>query len=209
MPAPSAAAGDFVAAFCRGAGLSAKAYTDIDAQRLAESLGAALRHVSREVMLSLQDRAAAKHFARTGERTMRGATDNNPLKFLPEPDQALETMFLRPRAGFQSGPDGLDEALKDLRLHQAALFAALQPALARLLSDLAPESVEAEAEKSRLGTSRKGKAWDVYVSRWDAKTAPHENGILDEFLRHFSDAYRDMIAATRANPAPLDRDPPQ
>lgn len=199
-PAPGTDAGGFVRAFCRGAGLPAGLYDDVAGESLAHALGLALRHVSREIMLSLQDRAAAKHFARTGERTMRQATDNNPLKFLPEPGQAIETMFLRPRAGFQSGPEGLDEALKDLRLHQAALFAALQPALAQLLGDLAPEAVEAEADKVRMTANRKAKAWEIYVQRWDAKTAPHENGILDQFLAHFAEAYRAMITQAQTTP---------
>src|SRR5690606_27529930 len=145
VPGPVAApvtADIFLRAFCSGAGLPADLFADVPADALARSLGEAMRHVAREVMLSLQDRAAAKQFALAGERTMRGATDNNPLKFLPDAEQAIEAMFLRPRAGFQTGPAGLEDALKDLRLHQAAVFAALQPALARLLGDLAPERIE-------------------------------------------------------------------
>ena len=192
-PGPPVAESDFVAAFCKGAGLPPDLYAGVEPGALAMALGESMRRTAQQVMLSLQDRAAAKQFARTGERTMRGATDNNPLKFLPDPDQAIEAMFLKPRAGFQTGADGLEDALSDLRLHQAALFAALQPALARLLGDLAPEGIEAVAETGRLGGNRKAKAWEVFVERWDAKTAPHENGMLDEFLHHFAAAYREMI----------------
>ena len=192
-PGPPVAESDFVAAFCKGAGLPPNLYAGVEPGALAVALGESMRRVAQQVMLSLQDRAAAKQFARTGERTMRGATDNNPLKFLPDPDQAIEAMFLKPRAGFQNGAEGLEDALSDLRLHQAALFAALQPALAKLLGDLAPEGIEAVAETGRLGGNRKAKAWELFVERWDAKTAPHENGMLDEFLHHFAAAYREMI----------------
>lgn len=192
-PAAPVAEKDFVRAFCKGAGLAPELYADVPPDQLAHALGESVRRVSHQVMKSLQDRAAAKQFARTGERTMRGATDNNPLKFLPDVDQAIETMYLKPRAGFQNGPEGLDEALGDLRLHQAALFAALQPALSRLLNDLAPEGIEAEAETGRLGGNRRAKAWDIYVERWDKKAAKHENGMLDEFLDHFAEAYRQTI----------------
>lgn len=198
-PAPPVAEQDFVRAFCKGAGLAPDLYADVPPAELAQALGESVRRASQQVMLSLQDRAAAKQFARTGERTMRGATDNNPLKFLPDVDQAIEVMYLKPRAGFQNGADGLDDALTDLRLHQAALFAALQPALAKLLSDLAPETIEPEADIGRLGGNKRAKAWEIFVERWDKKTAPHENGILDEFLTHFSAAYRD-IAARQGDP---------
>lgn len=184
----------FLQAFCEGAGLSPELANDVPPAELGRALGQAMRAATSEVMLALRDRASAKQFVRVGERTMRGATDNNPLKFLPDPEQALETMFLRPRAGFQNGAAGFDEALRDLRQHQAALFAALQPALMRLLGDLAPEQIEAATEGGRFGGNKKGKAWDTFVQRWDAKAAPHENGMLDEFIEHFASAYRDALA---------------
>lgn len=192
-PAAPSVEQDFVRAFCKGAGLPPNLYPDVAPDQLAQALGQTVRRMAQQVMMALQDRAAAKQFARTGERTMRGAADNNPLKFLPDVDQAIETMFLRPRAGFQDGVAGFDDALNDLRMHQAALFAALQPALARLMTDLAPETIEPEAETGRLGGNKRAKAWEIFVERWDKKTAPHENGMLDEFLIHFAAAYRDMV----------------
>jgi len=212
VPGPVAApvtADIFLRAFCSGAGLPADLFADVPADALARSLGEAMRHVAREVMLSLQDRAAAKQFALAGERTMRGATDNNPLKFLPDAEQAIEAMFLRPRAGFQTGPAGLADALKDLRLHQAAAFAALQPALARLLGDLAPERIEAEAEAGgvRLGSDRRAPAWEIFVQRWDGKSAGHDNGILDEFLAHFAASYREVVARAQGGSMPIEPTP--
>lgn len=192
-PAEPSPEQDFVRAFCKGAGLPPDLYAQVPPDQLAQALGETVRTMSHQVMMALQDRAAAKQFARTGERTMRGAADNNPLKFLPDVDQAIETMYLKPRAGFQGGNEGFEDALTDLRLHQAALFAALQPALAKLMADLAPETIETEAETGRLGGNKRAKAWDIFVERWDRKTAPHENGILDEFLIHFAAAYREMV----------------
>lgn len=194
-PAPAAAPTSaepaaFLRAFCRGAGLPPDMATGIDAEALAEALGQSVAATTGRLMAALRDRAAARHFTRAGERTMRGASDNNPLKFLPTPEQALEAVFLRPRAGFMTGARAYDDALGDVTRHQTALFAALQPALAELMQDLDPTRIEAEA-KSRAGITgqRKSKAWDAYVERWDAKAA-HENGILDEFIRLFAEAYR-------------------
>ena len=194
---PTAAAGDAVlAAFCAGAGLNPAALTGVEGTALAHALGRSLRMTASEVMTQLQLRAAAKQFTKGGERTMRQAEHNNPLKFLPDVEQALEAMYLRPRAGFLQGPEALAEALLDLRRHQVALFAALQPALGALLDDLAPEEVEkAGGGGGLLGGSRKAKAWETFVERWDAKSAPHENGMLDEFLRHFAAAYQESVAA--------------
>ena len=196
-PAKAPAAGDAVlAAFCAGAGLNPAALAGVDGAALAHALGRSLRLTAAEVMTQLQLRAAAKQFTKGGERTMRQAEHNNPLKFLPDVEQALEALYLRPRAGFLQGPEALAEALLDLRRHQVALFAALQPALGALLADLAPEEVEkAGGGGGLLGGSRKAKAWETFVERWDAKSAPHENGMLDEFLRHFAAAYQESVAA--------------
>lgn len=184
----------FARAFCEGAGLPPEWAEGVPPENLARLLGETMRAATSEVMLALRDRASAKQFVRVGERTMRAATDNNPLKFLPDPDQALEAMFLRPRAGFMTGTAGFDEALRDLRQHQAALFAALQPALMKLMGDLDPGAIEAGTEAGRFGANRKARAWETFVTRWDAKAAPHENGILDEFIQHFASAYRDALA---------------
>lgn len=179
----------FVRAFCEGAGLSSDLADAQASEKVARELGRALRTVTEQLMGALQERAAARHFTRSAERTMRGAADNNPLKFLPDAAQALEAMFLRPRAGFSSGAASFDEALGDLRRHQTAIFAALQPALLGLIVDLDPGRIEDGAKGNALMGGKKAKAWDVYVERWDAKTAS-ENGILDEFIRLFAQAYR-------------------
>ncbi len=189
-PLPPAQPAAFLQAFCRGAGLSPDLAANMDAEALGEALGQAMAATTTRLMGALRDRAAARHFTRAGERTMRGASDNNPLKFLPSPEQALEAAFLRPRAGFMTGAQAYDDALGDLTRHQAALFAALQPALAELMQDLDPTRIEAEARgRPGIAGQRKSRAWDCYVQRWDMKAA-HDNGILDEFIRLFAEAYR-------------------
>ena len=65
------------------------------------------------------------------------------------PNRRWIALFLRPRAGFLTGADGFDAALWDLRRHQSALFAALQPALA-LVEDLDPGRIDAEVKGATL-----------------------------------------------------------
>ena len=181
-------------AFCEGAGLPSDQYTPAEAEALAYQLGQCMRIATEEIMTMLQDRSAVKQFTRGGERTMRSATGNNPLKFLPDPPQALEALFLQPRDGFMTGADGLQNALRDLRQHQAAVFAALQPALAQLLAGLSPEEIADEAGGGLLGGSNKSKAWDSYVERWDGKANAGDNGMLDAFLDAFSKAYAEAAS---------------
>jgi type VI secretion system FHA domain protein len=116
------------------------------------------------------------------------------LKFLPGAEQALEAILFRPRAGFLSGSSAFTGALGDLRTHQVATLAAIQPALAKLLEDLSPDAVEAAiGSKGFLAGSRKQRAWDHFVAAWDARAHPHDNGILDAFLALFAEAYEDAV----------------
>ena len=195
--APTASSGNFLAAFCEGAGLPPDFAAGADPDALARELGKGMRVTAQELMSMLQDRASAKQFTKGGERTMMGATENNPLKFLPDAAQALEVMFLRPREGFMNGSKGVETALSDVRLHQMAVFAAIQPALLGLLQDLAPESIDADTGGGLLGGTGKRKAWDTYVERWDAKVNDNENGMLGAFLKLFAESYVNAVAQAK------------
>ncbi len=188
QPSPDPA---FIAAFCEGAGLDPAGLSGLNPEDLARELGRTMRVSASEVMRMLQDRANVKHFTRGGDRTMRSATGNNPLKFLPDAEQAVDAMFLRPRDGFMSGAEGFEAALADLRQHQMSVFLALQPALAAVLEGLSPEDIEAVAQSGakRLVGSRRSKAWELFVDRWDARAGQGEHGMLDAFLQAFARAY--------------------
>ena len=65
--------------------------------------------------------------------------------------------------------------------------------LKMLVEDLDPQAInEATAQDGGLGGligSRKAKMWEAYVARWDAKTAPYENGLIDAFMIYFAECY--------------------
>ncbi len=173
---------------CQGAGLPPGSLSAGDEADTAREIGQALRILAEDLAMLLQARAIAKQSVRSGQRTMIGREDNNPLKFMPGPDEALRTMFGPPRAGYMRGAAAIRQGFDDIKRHQHATHAAMQPALARLLDDLAPEAIESRAEKSLLA-SRKARAWEIYVQRWDAKIHANENGMLDVFLKYFAEAY--------------------
>lgn len=185
-----------LAAFCTGAGLDPKAVEGVDPLILVEALGKSTRVAVEEIMLMLKDRANVKQFTRGGERTMRSATDNNPMKFMQDAEQAFSTLLIKPRDGFMTGAEGFENALSDLRNHQTAVFAALQPALAEVLAGLAPDEVSDrdDTSKNLLSGSKKARNWDAFVKRWDTKTGMGDHGMLDVFLNAFAKAYASATA---------------
>jgi type VI secretion system FHA domain protein len=192
---------DVLRSFCEGAGLPMQSIPAKDPTELARELGQSLRVTTEELKALLGARAATKQFVKSGSRTMMGQTDNNPLKFMPDAVQAMDVMYLNPRPGYLSGTSTLVEAFADIKRHQTAVYSAIQPALARLLEDLSPEAIEkrsggAASKLAVVGGGKRGRNWEVFVERWDAKTHPYENGMLDVFLAYFAEAYDASIKAS-------------
>jgi type VI secretion system protein ImpI len=175
-------------AICKGAGLPAGSLAHVDVTQLGEDIGRSLRIATEELMALLGARAAAKQFVKSASRTMIGGMNNSPLKFKPNAAEALLTMFGPKSESYLSSTAAFQQGFDDIKRHQTAVYAAMQPALARLLEDLAPESIE-ERTTGGIMSSKKARAWELFVERWDAKTHPYENGMLDVFLAYFADAY--------------------
>lgn len=190
MPAPGmgqAGAEAILRGIAAGAGVSPNIFLQRDQSDIAAEIGAVLRTMVEELAILLKARAAAKLMAKSGNRTMINAVDNNPLKFVPRPEEVLEIMFTR-RAGYLDARRSIDEAFQDLKTHEFATYSAMQKALARLLEQISPEAIEAKVESSAF-SSKKGRAWETFAATWAAMEKPHENGMLDVFLSYFSDAY--------------------
>jgi type VI secretion system FHA domain protein len=198
VAAPAAASGDAAAlldAICRGAGLPEGSLGAVDSLKLGEEIGKCLRIATEELMALLGARAAAKQFVKSASRTMIGGMNNSPLKFKPNAAEAMQTMFAQRSDSYLTSTASFQQGFDDIKRHQTAVYAAMQPALARLLEDLSPESIE-ERASGGLMSSKKANAWEIFVERWDAKTHPYENGMLDVFLAYFADAYDVAVKKT-------------
>jgi type VI secretion system protein ImpI len=175
-------------AIAAGAGIPADVLMQRDAREVATEIGSVLRVVVDELAVLLKARAAAKVLARSGDRTMVGSADNNPLKFVPGSEEILDIMFSRRRTGYLDARHSIEEAFRDLKTHEIATYAAMQSALSRLVEELSPDAIEKRLAASSFA-SKKGRAWDAFVAIWEAKEQAHENGMLDVFLAYFSEAY--------------------
>ncbi|QKC85191.1 type VI secretion system-associated FHA domain protein TagH [Mesorhizobium sp. NZP2077] len=171
-----------------GAGISPELLQSRDPHEVAAEIGGVLRTVVEELTLLLKARAAAKMLAKSTQRTMISAADNNPLKFVPGTDEILEIMFARRRAGYLDARRSIEDAFRDLKTHEFATYAAMQAALSRLLDDLSPEAIGRKLPPTSF-SSKKSQAWDAFVATWRTMEESHENGMLDIFLAYFSEAY--------------------
>lgn len=188
--ASTATPGNFARHFAKGAGLPEDTFDTLDEAHLAELTGQLLHLTCSHLMGLLQARAEAKAISRTGKRTLVKAAENNPLKFMPSPEEALHVMLMPRGKSYLGAKETLDSTFADLKSHHFALLAAMQAAANELLTELSPDAVakSSEVKKSLLGGG-KAKLWDDLVTRWAAKSGRRENGALDAFLDAFAEHY--------------------
>ena len=190
--APSAADQQALARFIQGlasgAGVAPEVFGNRDPGEVGFEIGEYLRVSVEQLAQLLRARAAAKAMTKSSSRTMIGATDNNPLKFIPTAAEAIDVMFSRRRPGFLGAKGSLESGFADLKRHELATYTAMQKALARLLDELSPETITAKVGASAF-SSKKSRSWELFVERWEAKSGPHDNGMLDVFFAYFAEAY--------------------
>ena len=155
-------------------------------------VGALLRIAITGTLDLMRARSAVKKEVRV-EMTVIEPNDNNPLKFSPDADVAIQYMFGRKYPGFLGPLDAMSEAYLDLASHQMAMVAGMRSAMEEMIRRFDPKRVEAEVETrkvlSRLSdTHRRSELWTAYCERYQ--------GIADVLGRDFQDYYAQ--AFTRA-----------
>jgi type VI secretion system protein ImpI len=152
-----------------------------------------LRLFVEETRQLLEARSAAKRMTRSATQTVIQPRDNNPLKFSPTTDEALRILFGPPRPTYLDARGAFAQAFLDLKTHQVRSYAAMQQAVRLLGEDLDPveidKSVSEDGGLAKLVGSRKGRLWDAYVSRWDAKNRRSDDRLVDAFMRYYADCY--------------------
>lgn len=181
---------DFIRRFAKGAGLPDDSFGKMTAGELAEHSGHMLNLMCLHLMALLRARAEAKSLSRSGNRTLIQSTDNNPLKFMPTPEEALRIMLGPKVQGYLDARQTIDSTFADLKLHQISMLGAMQAAAAQLFEDLSPDAIAKASETKRsLLSTGKGKQWDAFTEMWTAKAGTREHGMLGAFLDLFVEHY--------------------
>jgi type VI secretion system FHA domain protein len=152
-------------------------------------------------MALLAARATAKKELRAEDRTMVASKDNNPLKLMSDPQEALAFLFdTRDRTdGFLDPVQAVGDAFEDLRAHEVALFAAMRAALLGAIQRFDPKMLEAELEKSAggLGLNRKAKLWELFAAYQQKLAHDAEDDFNKVFGREFMGTYMAQVKRLR------------
>lgn len=186
---------DLHRAFLRGLGVEPAMAGAGDAAAQMERFGREYRLMLEGLMQLLRKRAEEKGNARVAQ-TVVGASDVNPLKFMPTVDDALSIVMRDGSPGFLSGEAAIVDSVRDLAQHHIRAWRGVQAALRRMVDRFDPVALEKELQSaSALGNLLSGgknaKLWELYRKRHRDIAQSAEDRFLGEIGADFRDAYEE------------------
>lgn len=150
------------------------------------------------VMDVLRARAEIKNTFRIPV-TIIQRSENNPLKFAPTAEEALQKIMAPPNAAFLSGPAAFDDAFDDIRCHQMAMLAGVRAAFESLLAHFGPDRLEQEVDGSkRSAFGGKAKYWEKYRDNYEKLIKNPDDCFRGLFGDEFARAYEEQLARLKS-----------
>ena len=196
--APGAGASSGLRAFLEGAGVPHKELSPADSERMLRDCGAILRAAVEGIMMLLLARGEMRKEFEAEDRTMVAARDNNPLKLMSDPHEAMDFLFdpAERTDGFLDPVQAVGDACEDLRTHELALMAGMRAAIQGALRRFDPNVIERAFEKSEKGfslASRKARLWEMFVVEQDKLSRDAQDDFNKVFGRDFMGAYQAQL----------------
>ena len=182
------------AAFCEGAGVN----VDLPlTPELMRAVGNLLRNAVEGTLKLMEVRRMTKHELRAQVTVIR-SRNNNPLKFSPDAQVALEQLLKPPVRGFLPGPAAMTDAMHDLVGHSIGTMAGTRAALEGVLDRFAPSELESKlAERSVLENvfpaRRQARLWNLYLQKFEAIRVEAKDDFENLFGKAFVAAYEQQL----------------
>jgi len=169
-------------------------------------IGELLRESMRGAVELLVARAALKRELRA-EQTMIVARENNPLKFSPSVEVALQHLLGPPSPGFMAAAPAVRDAFDDLRAHQLGVMAGMRAALEGVLQRFDPQQLEAKlgarsSFASLIPATRKARLWELFQELFGQLQTEAQDDFDDLFGQAFLKAYEEQLARLRGERGP-------
>jgi type VI secretion system FHA domain protein len=204
-PASGPAATSALAAFLEGAGLGHLQVSEADADTFLRESGAIVRACVEGLIGLLLARSELKKEMRAEDRTMVASRDNNPLKLMTDPREALGYLFdkrERLSGAFLPPVQAVGDACDDLRVHEIALMAGMRAAFQGALKRFDPQLIEREADKQKgsFTLNKKVKLWETFVAHHEKLSRDAEDDLLKVFGKEFLGTYMAQVRRLRSGP---------
>ena len=167
-------------------------------------IGQLLRESTRGAVELLLARTALKREMRA-QVTMIVARENNPLKFSPSVEMALQHLLSPTTPGFMPAASAVRDAFNDLRAHQLGVMAGMKAALDGVLQRFDPQQLEAQlSSRSTLSnlipSSRKAKLWELFQQLFGQLSSEAQDDFDELFGKAFLRAYEAQLDRLQTEP---------
>ena len=164
---------------------------------------ALLPFVVEGILATLRSRSEIKNELRASQ-TIIQQTENNPLKFSINLQDAFHNLLVNQRPGFLSPEDAIKQAFQDLTQHEAALIMGIQTGLNAMLKKISPDAIETkieslETKKNIFGKITSASKWDFYKETYQHITENSNNSFIDMFGDDFVKGYEAYISNNKHN----------
>ena len=196
-PDPGAAGGDLAEAvklLVEATGLDPSRLPAGSEREVLVAYGHIMRATVEGVLAVLRTRTLIKGQFRLTQTTIQ-PSENNPLKFAPGVQDALENMFYRESGEFMPPLEAVENAFGDIRAHQVAMVVAMKAAFRDLLERLEPDILEEKFDRGLkraggiLGGSNKSKYWDLYCDLFQVIAGHTDENFANVVGPKFAEAY--------------------
>ncbi len=203
--ASAPADGELLQALLRGLGVPGLRLDALTPQTM-ELVGQLLRESTRGAVELLVARAALKREMRA-EMTMIVSRENNPLKFSPTVEVALQHLLGPPAPGFMPSATAMRDAFDDLRAHQLGVMAGMRAALEGVLLRFDPKQLEGKLSKrsaidSIIPATRKARLWEAFNELFAQLQTEAQDDFDELFGKAFLKAYEDQLDRLHNEAAP-------
>ncbi|MCD6533245.1 MAG: type VI secretion system-associated FHA domain protein TagH [Deltaproteobacteria bacterium] len=181
--------------FWKGAGVfNAPVVTEEKMTEIIFLLGEIFREMVDGLMLALKARAEQRNAIRAS-MTHIELTENNPLKFMPQVEDAIINMLLQDNPSYIQAVEAVREGFANLRNDQMAMHAGVQAVLNHTLAKFAPEHFAKKFEEGFV-LQKKAKCWNEYCEQYPILC----NQVLENvFNEIFVQAFEEQIARLRTH----------
>ena len=161
------------------------------------SIAALMPLIVQGMMDVLKSRAEVKSEFRMAVTTIK-PIENNPLKFSPNADAAIDHLFNNQQAGYLNPAQAFEEGFDDIKAHQLAMMAGMRAAFEHMLHQFSPDVLEGHFEGGGkrgklMGMASKVRYWDMYRDLFEKITRDSDDNFRRMFGEEFATAYEQQM----------------
>jgi type VI secretion system FHA domain protein len=173
----------------------------VDPQGVSPEVAATLGQILKLVVQGTIDVLRAREEVKTQFRlavTRVQASDNNPLTFAVDADDAINSLLNRHNAAFLPPLEAFQRAFDDIRAHQVAMLAGMRAGFENLMARFDPQQLQEQFDKQAkrgglLGVRGTPKYWEFYADFFAGLRGDREDAFRRLFGEEFSLAYEKQI----------------